>query len=116
LLDSLTPQQFDELVAFDRIEPDSPERLHAQLSAIGGGIFHELQTIRWLLSVRLLDREAMRDNPPPEPLGVEALDPLRPDARRRPSRNDASGRKRRAKPEDEFMSAGAAAAMVRNLR
>jgi len=108
-LDGLSPAQFDEWAAFERLEPSTPERLHAQLAAIGGAILYELQVISYYLAPFVLSREDAEKLSPPKVPDMELLDPGRP--------ADPVSRKRKpakaSKPE-EFVSPAIAMAMMRS--
>lgn len=107
LLDSLSPAEWDEWLAFDRIEPDTSERLHAQLTATGGAILYELQVIGWMLSRLLVSPEDAAQLAPPKVPRAEDLDPLVFRRKRGASRSQLV----QPPPTEEFLSPKVAAAL-----
>lgn len=107
LLHSLTPEQFQEWAAFDRLETSSNERLHAQLSAIGGAILYELQVLSYY-GAHFVVADASTELKPPKIPRDAQLDPLawQPEkTQRKPLRA--------AQAEPDFVGAGFAASMLR---
>jgi hypothetical protein len=110
-LDGLSPAQFDEWAAFERLEPSTPERLHAQLTAIGGALLYELQVISYYLAPFVLSREDAEKLSPPKVPDMELLDPGRPvdsvASKKKPAKASRADR-------EEFVSPAIAMAMMRS--
>lgn len=119
MLDRLTPEQWEEWRAFEQLEPSDAERLHAQLSAIGGAILYQLQILCWYVAHFVFGEDDLRELKSPRVPEDAALDPLRPrlpGEKRRPPHRQPSAAASDDRGDDgdcEFVSPAVAVSLLR---